>query len=48
MAISSGQAALAAADALGYLNMAVWLIPGMFGIAYRRRCSPAVPRSAPR
>ena len=25
-----------AASALGYLNMAVWLIPGMFGIAYRR------------
>jgi hypothetical protein len=23
--------------ALGYLNMVVWLIPGMFGIAYRRR-----------
>ena len=22
---------------LGYLNMAVWLIPGMFGVAYRRR-----------
>ena len=26
-----------AASWLGYLNMAVWLIPGMFGIAYRRR-----------
>ncbi len=26
-----------AAASLGYLNMAVWLIPGMFGIAYRRR-----------
>ena len=23
--------------ALGYLNMVVWLIPGMFGVAYRRR-----------
>jgi len=23
--------------ALGYLNMAVWLIPGMLGVAYRRR-----------
>ncbi|SOJ52588.1 hypothetical protein MSIMFB_00101 [Mycobacterium simulans] len=22
---------------LGYLNMAVWLVPGMFGIAYRRQ-----------
>jgi surface polysaccharide O-acyltransferase-like enzyme len=22
---------------LGYLNMVVWLIPGMFGVAYRRR-----------
>ncbi|BBZ68377.1 acyltransferase [Mycolicibacterium insubricum] len=22
---------------LGYLNMAVWLIPGMFGVAYRRK-----------
>ncbi len=22
---------------LGYLNMTVWLIPGMFGVAYRRR-----------
>src|SRR5690348_271615 len=22
---------------VGYLNMAVWLIPGMFGVAYRRR-----------
>ncbi len=22
---------------LGYLNMAVWLVPGMFGVAYRRR-----------
>jgi surface polysaccharide O-acyltransferase-like enzyme len=22
---------------LGYLNMAVWVIPGMFGVAYRRR-----------
>ena len=26
-----------AAAPLGYLNMAVWLIPGMLGIAYRRR-----------
>ncbi|OOK75742.1 acyltransferase family protein [Mycobacterium kansasii] len=26
-----------AAAALGYLNLAVWLIPGMFGVAYRRR-----------
>jgi Acyltransferase family len=26
-----------AAAALGYLNLAVWLIPAMFGIAYRRR-----------
>ncbi|RUP06874.1 MAG: acyltransferase [Mycobacterium sp.] len=25
-----------AAAPLGYLNMAVWLIPGMFGVAYRR------------
>jgi hypothetical protein len=25
-----------AASSLGYLNLAVWLIPGMFGIAYRR------------
>jgi hypothetical protein len=24
-------------SALGYLNMVVWLIPGMFGLAYRRR-----------
>jgi hypothetical protein len=24
-------------SALGYLNMMVWLIPGMFGVAYRRR-----------
>ena len=23
--------------ALGYLNMVVWVIPGMFGVAYRRR-----------
>jgi hypothetical protein len=23
-------------QALGYLNLAVWLIPGMFGVAYRR------------
>jgi hypothetical protein len=23
-------------SALGYLNMVVWLIPGMFGVAYRR------------
>jgi uncharacterized membrane protein len=22
---------------LGYLNLVVWLIPGMFGVAYRRR-----------
>ncbi|BBZ32232.1 acyltransferase family protein [Mycolicibacterium confluentis] len=22
---------------LGYVNMAVWLVPGMFGVAYRRR-----------
>ncbi|MGO9511587.1 MAG: acyltransferase family protein [Mycobacterium sp.] len=26
-----------AAAPLGYLNLAVWLIPGMFGVAYRRR-----------
>ena len=26
-----------AAASLGYLNLAVWLIPGMFGVAYRRR-----------
>ncbi|OBK22826.1 acyltransferase [Mycobacterium asiaticum] len=26
----------AAAAPLGYLNLAVWLIPGMFGVAYRR------------
>ena len=26
-----------AAAPLGYLNLAVWLIPGIFGIAYRRR-----------
>jgi hypothetical protein len=25
------------ASALGYLNMIVWAIPGMFGVAYRRR-----------
>lgn len=25
------------AAALGYLNFAVWLLPGMFGVAYRRR-----------
>jgi hypothetical protein len=25
------------ASALGYLNMVVWVIPGMFGVAYRRR-----------
>jgi hypothetical protein len=24
-------------SALGYLNMIVWVIPGMFGVAYRRR-----------
>jgi hypothetical protein len=24
-------------SALGYLNMVVWLVPGMFGVAYRRR-----------
>jgi hypothetical protein len=24
-------------SALGYLNMVVWVIPGMFGVAYRRR-----------
>jgi hypothetical protein len=23
-------------SALGYLNIVVWLIPGMFGVAYRR------------
>lgn len=27
----------AAAAPLGYLNLAVWLLPGMFGVAYRRR-----------
>ncbi len=26
-----------AASALGYLNLCVWLIPAMFGVAYRRR-----------
>ncbi|WP_231639289.1 acyltransferase family protein [Mycobacterium sp. Marseille-P9652] len=26
-----------AASALGYLNLGVWLIPAMFGVAYRRR-----------
>jgi Acyltransferase family len=26
-----------AASALGYLNLAVWLIPAMFGVAYRRQ-----------
>jgi hypothetical protein len=26
-----------AAASLGYLNMATWLIPGMFGVAYRRQ-----------
>lgn len=26
-----------AASSLGYLNLAVWLIPAMFGVAYRRR-----------
>jgi hypothetical protein len=26
-----------AAAPLGYLNLAAWLIPGMFGVAYRRR-----------
>ncbi|MGB0969358.1 MAG: acyltransferase family protein [Mycobacterium sp.] len=26
-----------AAAALGYLNLAVWLIPAMFGVAYRRK-----------
>ena len=26
-----------ALSALGYLNMVAWLIPGMFGVAYRRR-----------
>jgi multisubunit Na+/H+ antiporter MnhC subunit len=25
------------ASALGYLNMVVWVIPGMFGVGYRRR-----------
>lgn len=25
------------ASAVGYLNMVVWVIPGMFGVAYRRR-----------
>jgi len=24
-------------SALGYLNMVVWVVPGMFGVAYRRR-----------
>lgn len=32
------------ASALGYLNLAVWLIPAMFGIAYRRRL--LTPRAA--
>lgn len=30
-----------AASALGYLNLAVWLIPAMFGVAYRRGRRPA-------
>ncbi len=29
---------------LGYLNLAVWLIPAMFGVAYRRGCSADAPR----
>ena len=29
--------AVHAPSALGYLNMVVWAIPGMFGVAYRRR-----------
>jgi hypothetical protein len=29
---------------LGYLNMAVWLIPGLFGVAYRR--GSIAPRTA--
>ncbi|OBF57662.1 acyltransferase [Mycobacterium sp. 852002-53434_SCH5985345] len=46
-AVAGVYAAIAAIDAirlhwpammpLGYLNLAVWLIPAMFGIAYRRR-----------
>jgi hypothetical protein len=28
---------VAGVSALGYLNMIVWVIPGMFGVAYRRR-----------
>ncbi|WP_099023980.1 acyltransferase family protein [Mycolicibacterium palauense] len=34
------------AGALGYLNTTVWLIPGMFGVAYRRRllCGAAAVR----
>ncbi len=27
---------VAGLSALGYLNIVVWLIPGMFGVAYRR------------
>lgn len=36
-------------SAFGYVNMAVWLIPGMFGVAYRRRlltCRAAVALAA--
>ncbi len=34
----------AVAPAVGYLNLAAWLIPGMFGVAYRRRL--LTPRAA--
>ncbi|MGE0218597.1 acyltransferase family protein [Mycolicibacterium sp.] len=46
-AVATGYGVVAAVDvlrlnvdglsALGYLNMAAWLIPGMLGVAYRRR-----------
>ena len=39
-----------AASGLGYLNLAVWLIPAMFGVAYRRgllsRCAALVTAAA--
>ncbi len=36
-----------AAAPLSYLNMAVWLIPGMFRLPTAAACSPAAPRWAP-
>ena len=33
-----------AAAPIGYLNLAAWLIPGMFGVAYRRQLITGAPR----